>query len=180
MKTVGSPFLGFFTDQARHARNARKAAMNHDPINAALWAIAAFDTTLAKFADIREDLALRYPDNTEPLRVTIDNAIGTYINEQATQLREVNNLNEKQVDEIANNKIQARNINKTAMMALSCATHTNNYHLMVNIVAYTITMAALSSYGPAPFHRFADVIAESYEQFHPKPYKTPTTPETTP
>lgn len=170
-ETVSNPWLGFYFNSANAARNARKAAMSHDPVNAALWALSGFDTTCGRFADLREDLASRHPDPHEPLRQSIDVALCSYANEQSSQLRLVGGYSEQQIDDIANNLLQRQHINKAAMQALACGSRANTYHAMVALTQYAITLAAAGNFGPAPFRRFADMMEECYRQLYKTNFK---------
>lgn len=164
IETKHSLWLGSWTDPVHSTRKARKAAVNHNPINAALWALSGFDLTCGKFADLREDLTRRYPDTTDPLHTAMDAALSAYLKERSLSLRLDNNCGRDEIDRLADAAVGGRDVNATAMKAVRCANTAGAYHTMVPITEYAITLAAVSSHGPAPFNRFADIIDECYAQ----------------
>lgn len=138
---------------------AKIAAMNHDAISAALWALAGFDTALIHFAELREKFGDR--DEEDPLRISLDRALSVYVEGQCQELLrgaeittdEANILVEQRIGDPA----------EVAMHVLACSSDP----LAMELFAYALWLGSITAHGIAPWKRYAWTMADCYYKKHP-------------
>lgn len=142
---------------------AKIAAMANDPINAALWALASYDPALVHFAELRETLAKRYPEDHE-LTVALSRVLTVYLGEQCTILCDAANVTAKELEGLASDKIGDDDINQTLLRAVAGG---HDGDLMCDVFNYGLCLGLLTAHGIAPWNRMRAVIHEYAAQHHP-------------
>lgn len=123
-----------------------------DVINAGLWALAGFDPALQHFAELREHLRIHPEDS--PLRVTLDRALGVYLEAQTLQLFKDGGMSTTSADKAILAVCGEPDISITIRDAASLTDDT----LILEIAGYAMFLAALTNWGAAPWNRFAATV----------------------
>lgn len=147
---------------------ARIAAMNHDAVSAALWALASFDPALAQLAELREHfLHVRKLDEEDPLRITLDRLVSVYVEGQCRELLNGAEITTDQANLFVEQRIieaeEAPKPDEVAFHILACTSDP----LAMELNAYALWLGSLTAHGTAPWKRFASTMADCYYKRHP-------------
>lgn len=146
-------FPGFATVMKSQAR-AAIAAMNHDTVNAGLWALAAFDPALVHLAELREHFE-RLPEE-DLLRVTLDRLTSVYVEGQCRELVHAAGITTDEALEIMTNRLGGSS--ETLYHIVACTDHP----LAIELLSYAQHLGSLTAHGDAPWKRFAAVMADCH------------------
>ncbi len=135
------------------------AAMNHDTVNAGLWALAAFDPALVHLAELREHFQ-RLPEE-DLLRVTLDRLTSVYVEGQCRELIHAAGITTEEALEIMINRLGGNT--DTMYHAVACTDHP----LAIELLAYAQHLGSLTAHGDAPWKRFAAVMADCHSHLTP-------------
>lgn len=139
--------------RCRHTDMSKAVKSEHmDVINAGLWALAGFDPVLQHFAELREHLRI-HPDGSQP-RVTVDRALGVYLEAQTRQLFEDSGYGQETVDRLVVAKCGGDTVSDT----VRCAAAQTDDTLILEVAGYAMYLTALTNWGHAPWNRFANTI----------------------
>lgn len=123
-----------------------------DVINAGLWALAGFDPALQHFAELREHL-VDHPEDA-PLRVSLDRALGVYLQAQTIQLFQDSGYSRESLDRLILAKCGASDV---SIVIRDAASLTDDL-LILDISGYAMYLTALTNWGVAPWNRFANTV----------------------
>lgn len=141
---------------------AKIAAMNHDAVSAALWALASFDPALAQLAELREHfLHVRKLDEEDPLRITLDRLVSVYVEGQCRELLNGAEITTDQANLLVEQRIG--DPSETALHILGCT----DDPLAMELNGYALWLGSLTAHGTAPWKRFAATMADCYYKKHP-------------
>lgn len=143
------------------------AVMRQDPINAALWSLAGFDTALVHFAELSETLQKRYPADHD-LRVAFDRALSVYLESQYDTLQQASFMDKKEFDAAVEERIGRKRTTQTGVYAVALT----DDPLILEIFGYALRLTILTAHGEAPWRRFEMVMAECFDAKYPDALKT--------
>lgn len=150
----------FFSTSMSVARS-KMAVMDNDPISACLWALSGFDPALVHFVELREQFR---KTGNEQAAVSMDRALGVYIEGQCDELRRAAAVTPTQADKIFDEAIGVANINKAGVQAMAITSDP----LFLEVFTYAMYLRGLTSHGEAPWNRFIAVLKECFELKHPR------------
>jgi hypothetical protein len=142
-------------------QRATMAAMRHDPVNAALWALASFDPALVHFAELREKTSRspKLDTRDEELENALNRALTVYLDGQIDMLRQAANINIRDFNEIVDEALGS-DPNIIGMRAAQCS----DDPLMMQLVSYALHLGTLTGHARAPWKRFSRTIEDCYAQ----------------
>lgn len=127
-------------------------------INAGLWAVANYDLALQPLVELRQ----KFATNTSlELKTSLDRVISVYLNDTSHNIHRASGLSTIAADRLIRDTLG--DVTETCHKAVTC---TDN-PLILELLGYTLVLAAQSNCGTAPWDRFAKVIHEHYDQQFP-------------
>jgi hypothetical protein len=152
-------FPGFAASISSQVR-AAIAAMDHDAVNAGLWALAAFDPALVHLAELREHFK-RLPEE-DLLRVTLDRLASVYVEGQCHELLVASGITTQEARALLLDRLGMGD--DTMGHILDCTDHP----LGVELFSYAQFLGVLTAHDTAPWKRFAAVMADCHAHLEAK------------
>lgn len=146
-------------NQAGEAYNVTFHAM--DVITAGLWALAGFDPALQHFAELREHLRAHPADSQ--LRVSLDRALGVYLQSQCCTIADAVGASQRERDTAILNTCNTDDgvyANGAVAEATLNALLLTDDPLVLEIISYGMHLSTFTSWGPTPFRRLSAVLRD--------------------